>query len=138
MNRDELQRIAEQRVREARVLLENECYPGAYYLLGYAIECALKACIAKQIRRYDFPDKKLVDSSHVHDLEQLLSLSGVKFEFEDAKKTNPKLANYWSVVKDWKETSRYTTDTLELSARDLYKAVTARKDGVLSWLKKRW
>ena len=44
---------------------------GAYYLAGYAIECALKACIAKATRRYDFPDRKKVDASHTHDLREL-------------------------------------------------------------------
>jgi len=35
-------------------------YCGAYYLMGYAIECAFKAAISKQIKEHDFPDKKLV------------------------------------------------------------------------------
>ena len=35
-------------------------WDAAYYMIGYCVECALKACIAKQIRRFDFPDKKLV------------------------------------------------------------------------------
>jgi hypothetical protein len=47
MNRNEFQRIARARVADARVLLGAKRYSGAYYLCGYAIECALKACIGQ-------------------------------------------------------------------------------------------
>ena len=75
MNRSELQKIAELRVGDAKVLLDAGRYEAAYYLAGYAIECALKACIAKQIKQFDFPDKKVVTDSYVHDLTKLLRLS---------------------------------------------------------------
>src|SRR5919106_3680906 len=39
---------------------------GAYYLAGYAVECGLKACIAKQVRRHEFPDRTTVNQSHTH------------------------------------------------------------------------
>jgi hypothetical protein len=47
MNRNDLQNLSRLREKEAKVLLDNGCFAGAYYLLGYAVECALKACIAK-------------------------------------------------------------------------------------------
>lgn len=60
MNRADLQVLARLRLAEAKVLFDNRRYEGAYYLLGYAIECALKAYIAKQTKRYDFPEKNLL------------------------------------------------------------------------------
>jgi HEPN domain-containing protein len=138
MNRDDLQRIARLRVKEARVLLENGYFSGAYYLLGYAVECALKACIAKQIKRYDFPDRKLINDSYSHELEKLLSVSGLKAELQKEIRNNPKLEVNWAIVKDWSVESRYSTDISETTARDFYSAVTTRKNGVLSWLKKWW
>jgi hypothetical protein len=48
MNRAELQQLAEARLADAQVLLEAGRLDGAYYLLGYVVECALKSCIAKQ------------------------------------------------------------------------------------------
>ncbi|WP_367997183.1 HEPN domain-containing protein [Planktothrix pseudagardhii] len=60
MNRQDFQDLAETRRKEAKVLLDNHQYSGAYYLSGYVIECALKACIAKKTRKYDFPDLKSV------------------------------------------------------------------------------
>ena len=138
MNRDDLQRIARLRVKEAKVLLENGYFSGAYYLLGYAIECALKACIAKQIKRYDFPDRKLINDSYSHELEKLLGVSGLKEKLQDEIRNNPNLEVNWAIVKDWSVESRYSTDISETAARDFYSAVTTSKNGVLSWLKKWW
>lgn len=80
MNRKDLQIIAEKRIKEAKFLFEDDCFEGAYYLAGYSIECALKACIAKQIKRHVFPDKKFINDSYTHDLNQLLGLAGLREE----------------------------------------------------------
>ena len=138
MNRYDLQELAKLRIKEARVLLENECFPGAYYLLGYAVECALKACIAKQTKRFDFPDRKTVNDSYTHDLERLLGVSGVKVEHNREFNSNPNFALNWSIAKDWSEQARYSASISKTDALDLYSAVTARRDGVLMWLKKWW
>lgn len=47
MNRSDFQDLAQIRLAEAAALLQAERFDGAYYLAGYAVECALKACIAK-------------------------------------------------------------------------------------------
>lgn len=47
MNRSDFQKLTELRLTEANALLGAKCYEGAYYLTGYAVECALKACIAQ-------------------------------------------------------------------------------------------
>ncbi len=138
MNREILQKISRLRRKEAYILLKAKCYQGAYYLIGYAIECALKACIAKQTKRYDFPDKQLANSVHTHNLEKLLKFSGLAPELEKEMKTNKALEVNWATVKDWKETSRYDKTISRTLARDLYAACTARKNGILSWIKKRW
>ena len=72
MTRRDLRELALIRLKEAGVLLRNGKYDGAYYLSGYIIECALKACIAKQTQRYEFPDKTIADASHTHKLKELL------------------------------------------------------------------
>jgi hypothetical protein len=138
MNRLDLQKIAKLRVREAKVLLDNGHFEGSYYLLGYSIECAFKACIAKKIKKHDFPDKKIVKDSYTHDLEQLLNISGLKVQFKNETDVNPSLAVNWAIVKDWSEETRYSDRIMEANARALYKAVTARNYGILSWLKRLW
>jgi HEPN domain-containing protein len=63
-----LQQLADDRVLDAEALLNAGRWSGAYYVSGYAVECALKACIAKQTNLHDFPDKTVVQKSHAHDL----------------------------------------------------------------------
>ncbi|MCX6149324.1 MAG: HEPN domain-containing protein [Ignavibacteriales bacterium] len=138
MNRSSFKRISKIRVGEAKKLLEENHFCGAYYLIGYSIECALKACISKQIKKYDFPDKKLVSESHTHDLEKLIKISGLITDFDKDRKNNSNLELNWTIVKDWSEASRYSDGFTENQALDLYNACTNRQNGILTWIKRRW
>ena len=51
VDRKDLQELSKVRLREATALLNLGLFDGAYYLAGYSVECALKACIAKGTRR---------------------------------------------------------------------------------------
>jgi HEPN domain-containing protein len=138
MNRATFQLISELRRREAASLLTAGHYCGAYYLAGYAAECALKACVCKQVQRYDFPDRKVANEVFTHDLEKLMRLSGLARELEKEMEMNKTLELNWAVTKDWSEASRYQPGISEAQARDLYSACTTRKDGVLMWIRRRW
>ena len=138
MNRNIFQRLSELRRSDAKALLAAGHYHGAYYLLGYAVECALKACVAKQVQRYDFPDKKVATEAFTHDLEKLMKLSGLAPELEKEMQTNKALEVNWTVVKDWSELSRYVIGISEAQARDLYSECTDRKNGVLYWIRRQW
>jgi hypothetical protein len=52
--------------------------------------------------------------------------------------TNKPLELNWAVMKDWSESARYEIGITEGQARDLYSACTARSNGVLSWIKRKW
>ncbi len=138
MTRNDLQKLSRIRVKEARVLLTNGCFPGAYYLAGYAVECALKACIAKQVGRYDFPDKKLANDSFTHNLNKLITTTGLRHDLENEMQGDPDFERNWSVIKEWSEQARYDKNVSEAKARELYSACAGRRHGVLSWLKKYW
>jgi HEPN domain-containing protein len=138
VNRSDLQRLADVRLREAQTLLAAGAFDGSYYLSRYVVECALKACVAKQIRAFDFPEKRLVERSYTHNLTQLLEVSGVKVIFEEAIRGNEALRVSWSIVKDWSETSRYALDVTEKSAQDMLTAISDDASGILTWLKKHW
>jgi HEPN domain-containing protein len=60
MDRGDFQRLAELRLKEAKALCAAGMYDGAYYLAGYAVECAIKACIAKRTKAEEFPPKPKV------------------------------------------------------------------------------
>jgi HEPN domain-containing protein len=136
MNRDDLKYLAKARLKEAKVLLNNNLYDGAFYLSGYSVECALKACIAKNTNRYDFPNKKVVVESHTHDIIKLVKIAGLNLSLEN-ELTNNNFAINWSIVKDWSEISRYEKKQ-ELEARDLYNAINNRNHGILKWIKQHW
>ncbi len=137
MNRLDLQTIAETRLQESRVLLAAGFADGAYYLAGYAVECALKACIAKRNREHDFPEKKLVNDSHTHDLGKLLQLAELKLDLDAALQADPPMQAKLDTVQDWSETSRYERKTLQ-ETTDLVEAVEDGTGGLLPWIRLRW
>ena len=112
-------------------------YDGAYYLAGLAVECSLKACIAKKTKRFDFPDKKVVNESYDHDLTKLLRTAGLIGALDRDCRANPALAANWAVVKDWTVESRYTVNNAT-KAQDLYNAVSRRPYGIIAWIRQRW
>ena len=112
MNRAAFQELARTRLEDARVLLENARFAGSYYVAGYAIECALKACIAKKTQQYDFPpDRKEVEKIYVHDIKKLMGAAGLRSELDGNMDSDGTFSDNWAVVKDWDEHSRY--DTIE-------------------------
>jgi HEPN domain len=138
LNRNDLQQLADDRVLDAEALLNMGRWSGAYYISGYAVECALKACIAKQTNLHDFPDKAVVEKSYTHNLLQLLDLAGLRLQLQLDTTPDPNLLGInWQLVKDWSERARYQQRT-EAQARRLYQAVTDPANGVLPWIKGRW
>ncbi len=137
MNRTQLQQLAEERVRDAEALLNAGQWSGAYYLTGYAVECALKACIARLTNLHDFPDKELAVRSFTHHIDTLVEVAGLR-SFRDADMSTNKVRNAnWLAVKDWNERSRYQQWS-ESQARVLFAAVSDPADGVLPWIKNHW
>lgn len=71
-------RLSDLRLRERKALFGQRLYSGAYYLAGYSVECALKACICKNMRRAEFPpDRKSLDNIYTHDLDKLITGAGL-------------------------------------------------------------
>ena len=138
MNRVDLQSLADLRIREAQILPTAGSFAGAYYLAGYAVECGLKSCVAKQTKQYDFPDKEVANKSYTHDLKELLEVAQLKNALDSDMKTNKQLEAYWACVVDWDENKRYELGVSEKEARDLCDAVSNPADGVLQWLKRLW
>ena len=130
LTRATFQAASWQRLREARSLLRSRHWPGAHYLAGYTIECALKAVIAKQVVRHQFPPKD-VSRIYTHSLTKLFAEARLPKIEDAAVQTN------WNVVKDWSPDSRYGLEKGERDARDLINAIAGRK-GVFGWLRKHW
>jgi hypothetical protein len=106
-------------------------------LAGYAVECGLKACIAKGTRRHEFPEKRRVDSSYSHNLRELIKVAGLSDAFAEHARTDPDFRLNWEVVQAWSEQSRYEKHRSEAAA-ELLAAIVDKHHGVISWIKLHW
>lgn len=137
MNRTDFQILAELRLRESKALLASGFPEGAYYLAGYAIECALKACIARRTREYDFPEKG-AGKYYSHDLEDLIGFAKLRTELEQTLQADPTMDANWTIIQAWSEESRYVAGRTARQATDLINAVDNQAGRLLPWLRQRW
>jgi len=137
MNRVDFQHLAVERLSDAETLLAAGRFDCAYYVAGYAVECALKACIANKTKEDDFPPRE-TRKIWTHDLEDLLDSSDLETEFSEAIGRDSSLKGSWLIVKDWSESSRYQNNNDRLRAEMVVDAIGNPQNGILQWLKKYW
>jgi hypothetical protein len=140
VNRTTLRNLAKQRLKAAKILFHAGDFDTAGYLLGYVVECGLKAMICKRLNLTEYPDTgKHMDVFASHALDRLLVLSGYSSEIDLTK--NPNLFDNWSkLTGDWKPEIRYTQGayTKNIIARKIT-ALEDSTDGLLAWFRKgRW
>ncbi len=137
MTKTEIESLTRQRIKEAKLLLDNRYYNGAYYLAGYALEFALKSCILKNIRKQTIPERSFLNNFYTHDLFILLKTAGVETAKNTEATRDSNFDTNWRIVKDWNESSRYKTFT-KAEATQLYLATTQKYGGVLRWIQQYW
>ena len=101
----ELGRLVRARLRDAEVLFGAKRYDGAVYLVGYAVEIALKRRICRTLKWPGFPETRAefegYASFRTHRLGVLLRLSAR----EEPVKTKHLVE--WSVISAWDPETRY-------------------------------
>ena len=137
MTRADLQAMANLRLGEAQLLLERGSPSGAYYLAGYAVECALKACIAKSTVEHEFPDLSRVKDSWKHDLTDLVKTAGLQQDLQRSCVQDPAFERSWKIAITWSVESRYRT-WQQIQAQNLLQALSDPTSGVMSWITKHW
>ena len=134
----EFQELAELRLLEAKALLDRGMWDGAYYLTGYAVELALKACIIKTLMATDaFPDKEFSKNCYTHAVEKLVTLAKLDGLRKTATDADPDLLANWALARDWSEEKRYHRIN-RVEAEELYTAIADGTQGVLPWIKSQW
>ena len=128
--------LALERIEDAKALLDAKRYSAAYYIAGYAVECALKSCIAGKTGKDDFPPKD-GNKYYTHSIEQLLKYADLDVEYDERKRADADFAASMTLVTDWKEEARYQT-TDQRKAEELFRAITDDERGVLPWLRAYW
>ena len=101
LSTDDLSTIARARLDDADALVNAERHDGAVYVCGYAVELGLKARICRTLHWTEYKTQRDYQSFKTHDLDVLLSLSGVEEEVKEGY-----LAD-WSVVAKWRPETRY-------------------------------
>lgn len=163
MNQAKLRQLAEERILDAAALIAEGRWSYAYYTAGYAVECALKACVlARMVETgWIFSEPKVrIEEVFTHSFDKLVKIAGLHDELNDRLKASaaaapaagataasaagapvagpgPAFAGFWGVVSRWDVASRYAT-TSEADARDLYAGITDNNDGILPWLRIYW
>lgn len=139
MNRTNLQQLAVERIGDARALLTSNRWSGAYYLAGYSLECAFKACILAHIEAtgHIFNDRKYAEKCWTHSLELLVELAELKSHLGLAIQQNPLLGTNWLIAAQWTELSRYNSWS-QPQATELVNAIDDAANGVLTWVKNYW
>ncbi len=138
MNRSEFQQLSELHLQHAKALLDAQLYSGAYYMCGYVVECALKACICRQTSQFDFhPHPKESQKAWSHNFANLIDASGLEEQFKAARQADSALDVKWKEVDDWSENSRYAPRG-QKAAEDLLAAVSDPDHGVLACIKRFW
>ena len=137
LRRSDLQAVAQAKIDDASLLAQNNRFSNAYYLAGYAVEIALKACIAKQFTADAIPEKSFVNSIYVHNLKSLVGLAGLSADFKIKGDADPAFAANFALVAQWDPDVRYESSD-PMSAQTMIAAIVDPISGVLPWIKQYW
>lgn len=66
LTKTDLETLAQVRLDDSLFLLQAGRSSSAYYLAGYAVELALKACISKLIQTNVIPEKAFINAIYTH------------------------------------------------------------------------
>ncbi len=144
----ELKKVANIRLRTVRILIKAEDWDGAAYMMGYVLECALKAAVCKALHLKKYPDLKSSTTSEkinrffmTHEFDVLLTVSGL----EDIFGYDGLGFNSWSgFTQEYKGIwtgMRYDIGSWDKKkTKNIYNFLVGRKEGLLSLIERnhRW
>ncbi|WP_371345522.1 hypothetical protein [Ancylobacter sp. IITR112] len=137
MRRTDLQGYAQAKIDDACLLLQHQRWSNAYYLAGYGVELALKACIAKQIAAETIPDKSILRDVLSHQYMNLIGLAGLRDELKRKQDSNSHFAANWGIANEWSPDSRYRSCSA-IESQLLIESITDIDNGIMQWIKQFW
>ena len=144
LNRNAFQKLAKTRLKEAKILFDNNYYDGCCYLSGYVIEYAFKARICRILDVENYENDFTGDfrrAYHTHDFKNLLLVSRLKKLHENMTASSPIFRRNWDfLINNWSENIRYLPigTNPASQAQKIIEAVDDKQNGVFSWIKKYW
>ena len=133
----DLETLSDARLADAQLLFHDRRFSGAYYLAGYSVELAIKACIAGVFQANVIPDRAFVNAVYSHRLDELLGIAGLKTKLADDSKNDAMLSAAWGIASKWNEASRYEIRD-QFAAASIINAIADQTHGVLQWVKRHW
>src|SRR5439155_13951182 len=101
--------MADERILDAKALIEGGRWEFAYYTAGYSVECALKSCLlARMIHTaWVFEERCKAQDCLTHDFAELIRLAGLTVELNAKLAATPTFVANWTTALGWKVSSRY-------------------------------
>ena len=132
---NQLRELTLQRRGDADVLFRNKRWRGSVYLVGYSVECALKAAICRGLR-----EKNLRDELAVHDLYILVgskALKGVpRIALWQLMQIEPGvMASFERMAATWSSEMRYETTKMD---REMARQALEDATTVTDWLNRQY
>jgi len=105
VTKNELRKIAKEKLKDAEVLYSKGRYDCSVYICGYAVEIMLKARICRTLKWNGYPSTRAefqnYQSFKTHNLEVLLRLSGLETMIKN------QYMSAWSDIIRWDPEIRY-------------------------------
>lgn len=138
-NVNEIVKLAEIRLKEAKILFDNQLYDGCIYLAGYSVELMLKAKIAQLLNVSDLFvsfEGRAIRPFKTHNLNDLILYAGLYRDIAESE--NETFRGYWSfLILRWSEHLRYAKSgsCTQTDANNIITAIEDTENGILQWIK---
>ncbi len=129
---EQLRELTYKKIKTIQRLIKEEEWEVAAYLMGYALECALKAASCKALRLSSYPPIKSRGEAtgfKTHEFEQLLAVSGLSDLFGSVSST-PAYNNWssftinypgiWTSMRYEDMSAKFDESTVKELAKNLY------------------
>lgn len=133
LRKNDLVSLSDHWIEDARILYDHQRWIGALHAAGIALECLLKARIAKATPAEAFPDKEFAVRVWTHKPAVLLAAGGLIAELEAS---DPRVRANWGTVKDWDVGLRYDRAATQSGVLGFLDALDDPQDGLLTWLRR--
>jgi len=140
-NVEEIVKIAELRLKESKILFDNECFDGSIYLAGYCIELLLKAKISMLLdldNLFVSVGKEKIKPFRIHKLPDLALYAGLHKQISE--ESNETFKEYWSLLySQWSQDLRYSKcgNCSKSRAENFLKAIEDPTNGVKKWIEEK-
>lgn len=144
---EDFKNIAKNRLKTVDILISNQEWGVAVYLMGFVLECILKASACNTLNLKVYPEIKITKNQQItnyfrtHDFDMLLVVSGMSDIFE----LSGKGASSWSgFTQEYTKIGKWTDIRYEVLSqfdekmvRSLYDFLAKEPDGIIPLIKER-